>query len=81
MKDFGEIKIRRVDNPQYLEDSEKRNLLPELTKLANAAFGTYLPEQEVEERVFPVSTMLLASKDDRTVGFSTSNHYHLRDAH
>lgn len=77
---FGEIEIRRVDNPQYLGDSEKRNLLPELTRIANRAFGSTLSEKEVEEHVFPVSTLLLAEAGDKIAGFSASSHYHLRDA-
>lgn len=77
---FGEIKIRRVDNPIYLEDSEKKNLLPELTRIANRAFGSTLSEKEVEEHVFPVSTLLLAEAGGKIAGFSASSHYHLRDA-
>ncbi len=68
-----------MDSPQYLEAEEKESLLPQLTRLANEAFGTFLPQEEVAERVLPVSTLLLAEHNGETFAFSTSSHYHFND--
>lgn len=57
----------------------KDQLIKELTYIATDAFGKPRPKEDVENHIIPVSTLLIAKRENKTIGFSTSNIYHLGD--
>jgi hypothetical protein len=76
---YNGLKIEKYHCPISLERRVIDRLVSELTYVATDAFGKPRPREDVENHVIPVSTLLIAKRKNKAIGFSTSNVYHLGD--
>lgn len=74
---YNGLKIEKYHCPLSLEKEVINQLVSELTYVATDAFGKPRPKEDVENHVIPVSTLLIVKRENKTIGFSTSNVYHL----
>lgn len=76
---YNGLEIEKHHCPISLDKEARDRIVDELTHVASDAFGKPRPRDDVEKHVLPVSTLLIAKRKNKAIGFSTSNNYHLGD--